>query len=54
MDEQNTDDLVLAAKAGLKPVMEKQPGNYECLLCGEKQSVDGVCPNDGLPLRRLS
>lgn len=53
MAEHNEDELVLAAKQTLTPAMDRQAGEFECVLCGERQKVDGNCPNDGLPLRKL-
>lgn len=48
-----TDEEILAAKASLTPAMEKQKGRYQCPLGLEMYEVDGVCPNHGIPLRRL-
>ena len=45
--------LALEAKETLKPKMERQTGTFQCVLCGHRQKVDGNCPNDDLPLRRL-
>lgn len=53
MSEIGHDEQVLAAKETLKPAMERQHGTYECLLCGDRYQVDGTCPNDGLPLRKV-
>lgn len=47
------DEQVLVAKETLKPAMERQHGTYECLLCGNRYDVDGVCPEDKLPLRKV-
>jgi hypothetical protein len=44
---------VLAAKERLTPAMPRKSGDYRCVLCGTRQDVDGTCPNDGLPLRRM-
>lgn len=54
MSEEGNDQAVLEAKKTLRPVMERQVGRYECVLCGTRQEQDGNCPKDGLPLRRLA
>lgn len=53
MSREVSDQEILAAKELLKPVMPKSPGTYHCLQDGYRQDVDGNCPHDGLPLRRL-
>ena len=53
MADTDHDDEVLAAKATLTPVMPKSKGRFRCPLCGREERLDGNCPDDGIPLRRM-
>ncbi len=53
MSDNVSDEEILAAKQTLTPVMPRVHGTFHCLRDGHRQDVDGNCPHDGLPLRRL-
>ncbi len=53
MSDNVADEVILAEKVKLTPVMPRVEGKFECVQDGYRQDVDGNCPNDGLPLRRL-
>ena len=53
MSDQVPDEVILAEKVKLTPVMPRVEGTFQCLKDGHRQDADGNCPHDGLPLRRL-
>ena len=53
MDDQHDRD-VLSAKSRLTPAMPRSKGTFRCPFCGQEERVDGNCPKDGIPLRRVS
>ncbi len=41
-------------KSIIRPSLRRSPGLYHCPYCDRRAEYAGQCPDDGIPLRKLS